>query len=148
MKYYNNNLALSGQGRKKNIFTKVIKLKSKIDYDKQMHLNWIIRKVEKGTGLTIRELKSIYSEKALFYEALKYVSTTSRCLCMALSLSRPNSCRYKTDLERRGLLAQSVDKYICRNSFDLANLLSTNQDKFDELLKSNQLKFEFSYERD
>ena len=113
-----------------------------------MHLNWIIRKVEKGTGLTIRELKSIYSEKALFYEALKYVSTTSRCLCMALSLSRPNSCRYKTDLERRGLLAQSVDKYICRNSFDLANLLSTNQDKFDELLKSNQLKFEFSYERD
>ena len=148
MKYYNNNLALSGQGRKKNVFTKVIKLKSKIDYDKQMHLNWIIRKVEKGTGLNIRELKSIYSEKALFYEALKYVSTTSRCLCMALSLSRPNCCRYKTDLERRGLLAQSVDKYICRNSFDLANLLSTNQDKFDELLKSNQLKFEFSYERD
>ena len=73
MKYYNNNLALSGQGRKKNVFTKVIKLKSKIDYDKQMHLNWIIRKVEKGTGLTIRELKSIYSERALFYEALKHV---------------------------------------------------------------------------
>ena len=32
---------------------------------------------------------------------------------------------------------------ICRIT-DLANLLSTNQDKFDELLKSNQLKFEFS----
>ena len=36
MKYYNNNLALKEQGRKKTVFTKVIRLKSKIDYDKQM----------------------------------------------------------------------------------------------------------------
>ena len=76
MKYYNNNnLALKEQGRKKTVFTKVIRLKSKIDYDKQMHLNWIVRKVEKGTGLTKQELKSIYSEKALFFEALKHVSS-------------------------------------------------------------------------
>ena len=146
MKYYNNNLALKEQGRKKTVFTKVIRLKSKLDYDKQMHLNWIVRKVEKGTGLTKWELKSIYSEKALFYEALKHVSTTSRSLCMALNLSTPNSCRYKRNLEGRGLLIQSVDKYVCRNSYDLAHVLSTNQNKFDELLKSNQLKFKFSYE--
>ena len=146
MKYYNNNLALKEQGRKKTVFTKVIRLKSKLDYDKQMHLNWIVRKVEKGTGLTKWELKSIYSEKALFYEALKHVSTTSRSLCVAFNLSRPNCCRHKKDLESRGLLIQSVDKYVCRNSYDLAHVLSTNQNKFDELLKSNQLKFEFSYE--
>ena len=147
MKYYNNNnLALKEQGRKKTVFTKVIRLKSKMDYDKQMHLNWIVRKVEKGTGLTKRELKGIYSEKALFYEALKHVSTTNRSLCKALNLSRPNCCRHKKELESRGLLIQSVDKYVCRNSYDLAHVLSTNQNKFDELLKSNQLKFEFSYE--
>jgi len=146
MKYYNNNLALKEQGRKRIVLTKVVKLKSKIDYDKQMHLKWIVRKVEKGTGLTIQELKSIHSEKSLFYEALKYVSTTSRGLCKALNLSRPNCCRHKKDLESRGLLIQSVDKYVCRNSNDLAFLLSTNSNKFDELLKSNQLKFEFSYE--
>lgn len=146
MKYYNNNLALKEQGRKKTVFTKVIRLKSKIDYDKQMHLNWIVRKVEKGTGLTKQELKSIYSEKALFFEALKHVSTTNRSLCKALNLSRPNCCRHKKELESRGLLIQSVDKYVCRNSYDLAHLISTNQNKFDELLKSNQLKFEFSYE--
>tara|TARA_R110000868_G_scaffold236485_1_gene490496 strand:+ start:794 stop:1234 length:441 start_codon:yes stop_codon:yes gene_type:complete len=146
MKYYNNNLALKEQGRKKTVFTKVIRLKSKLDYDKQMHLNWVVRKVEKGTGLTKRELKSIYSEKSLFYEALKYVSTTSRSLCVAFNLSRPNCCRHKKDLESRGLLIQSVDKYVCRNSYDLAHVLSTNQNKFDELLKSNQLKFKFSYE--
>ena len=146
MKYYNKNLALKEQGRKRTAFTKVIKLKSKIDYDKQMHLNWVVRKVEKGTGLTKQELKSIYSEKALFYEALKYVTTTNRSLCVALNLSRPNCCRYKTNFESRGLLVQTVDKYVCRNSYDLAHLLSTNQNKFDELLKSNQLKFEFSYE--
>ena len=146
MKYYNNNLALKEQGRKRTVLTKVVKLKSKIDYDKQMHLKWIVKKVEKGTGLTIQELKSIHSEKSLFYEALKYVSTTSRGLCNALNLSRPNCCRHKKDLESRGLLIQSVDKYVCRNSNDLAFLLSTNSNKFDELLKSNQLKFEFSYE--
>lgn len=147
MKYYNNNnLALKEQGRKKTVFTKVIRLKSKIDYDKQMHLKWIVRKVEKRTGLTKQELKSIYSEKALFFEALKHISTTSRSLCKALNLSRPNCCRHKKELESRGLLIQSVDKYVCRNSYDLAHLISTNQNKFDELLKSNQLKFEFSYE--
>ena len=146
MKYYNNNLALKEQGRKKTVFTKLIRLQSKIDYDKQMHLNWIVRKVEKGTGLTKRELKGIYSEKALFYEALKHVSTTNRSLCKALNLSRPNCCRHKKELESKGLLIQSVDKYVCRNSYDLAHLISTNQNKFDELLKSNQLKFEFSYE--
>ena len=147
MKYYNNNnLALKEQGRKKTVFTKVIRLKSKIDYDKQMHLKWIVRKVEKRTGLTKQELKSIYSEKALFFEALKHVSTTNRSLCKALNLSRPNCCRHKKELESRGLLIQSVDKYVCRNSYDLAHLISTNQNKFDELLKSNQLKFEFSYE--
>ena len=32
MKYYNNNLALKEQGRKKTVFTKVIRLKSKIDF--------------------------------------------------------------------------------------------------------------------
>ena len=146
MKYSNDNLALKMQVRKRTAFTKVIKLKSKIDYDKQMHLNWVVRKVEIGTGLTKQQLKNIYSEKALFYEALKHVSTTSRSLCVAFNLSRPNCCRHKKDLESRGLLIQSVDKYVCRNSYDLAHLLSTNQNKFDELLKSNQLKFEFSYE--
>ena len=62
---YNNNLALKGQGRKKTVFTKVIKLKSKIEYDKQMHLNWIIRKVEQGTGLTIRELKVFIQKEVI-----------------------------------------------------------------------------------
>jgi len=139
MKYYNNNLALKEQGSKRAAFTEAIRLKSKIDYDKQMHLNWIVRKVEKGTGLAKQELKSVYSEKALFYEALKHVSTTSRSLCKALNLSRANCCRHKKELESRGLLIQSVDKCVCKNSYNLAYLLSTNPDKYNELLKSNQL---------
>lgn len=169
MKYSKKNLASKGQDkdktaqnqiinkRKNNIMSKNNKVKSSVKksrikrvklnaqkrLDKQMHLYWIIKKVEKGTGLSIQELRIIHSEKSLFYESLKYVSTTNRSLCMALDLTIANCCRYKGEFEKAGLLVQSVDKYVCRNSGDMAHLLTTNSNKFDDLLKSNQLKFDF-----
>ena len=85
----------------------------------------------------------MYSEESLFFVALKHVTTTKKSLCKALGLNIDNCCRYKRDLEKRGLLIESVDSYTCNYSFHQAKILSTNQDKFDKLLMSNQLKFDF-----
>ena len=43
--------------------------------DKKLVLQSIVKQIEKGTGLTISELKKKYSEETLFAVALKHVTT-------------------------------------------------------------------------
>ena len=114
---------------------------------KRTHLNWVIETVEKGTGYSVNELKSIYSEEKLFFIALQHVSTTKKSLCKALGLGIDNCCRYKRDFEKKGVLVESVESVTCYYTGCTAKLLSTNPQQFDELRKSNQLKLIFKYEQ-
>lgn len=112
--------------------------------DKASVLKNIALKIEKGTGLTILELKKKYREKQLFYQALKHVTTTKKPLSIVLELPVEACCRYKCQLENAGLLLQSIKKVYCPyNPKEQAYLLSTNPNEFSELLKTNQTKFDF-----
>jgi hypothetical protein len=104
--------------------------------DKKLIVNYIISRVEKGTGFSIDRLKKRYTEEVYFYEALKYVTTTKKALCKALDINIDNACRYKRELEIKGYLFQSIDKVICPFTGFLAHLLSTNSEEFVKLQNS------------
>ena len=109
--------------------------------DKQLVLKSIINKIEKGTDLTFAELKEKYSEDKLFQIALRYATTKKKAICEALKIPIEAGCRYKRELEKRGLLVQSTDEFICPYTLHEAHLISTNELEFEGLLKtsSNQL---------
>ena len=95
--------------------------------------------VERGTGVSITELKENNSEFKVFNIALKYVTTTKKTICKALSLNIDHCCRHKRTLEKSGLLVQSLEKKRCPFSGYQAHFLSTNPSVFEELTYSNQL---------
>lgn len=105
--------------------------------DKYLALQFIVKQVEKGTGLSFSELKKQYSEEQLFYLALKHVTTTKKALCTALNIPVEAGCRYKRTLEKEGNLVQSIDEVICPFTTHPAHLISTNPKEFERLLKSN-----------
>lgn len=105
--------------------------------DKNLTLQYIIKQVEKGTGLSFSELKKQYSEEHLFTLALKYVTTTKKALCTAFNIPVEAGCRYKRTLEKDGNLVQSIDQVICPFTKHPAHLISTNPKEFERLLKSN-----------
>ena len=105
--------------------------------DKNLTLQYIIKQVEKGTGLSFLELKKQFSEEHLFSLALKHVTTTKKALCTALNIPVEAGCRYKRTLEREGNLVQSIDEVICPFTKHPAHLISTNPKEFERLLKSN-----------
>lgn len=109
---------------------------------KKLVLQSIVKQIEKGTGLTISELKKQYSEETLFAVALKHVTTTKKALCTALNIPVEAGCRYKRSLEKDGLLVQSIDEVICPFTKHSAHLISTNPKEFERLQKSksNQTK--------
>jgi hypothetical protein len=110
--------------------------------DKQLTLKLIISQVEKGTGLTIKQLKKKYNEEVLFLIGLKHVTTTKKAFCEALNIPVEAGCRYKRRYEDEGFLVQSVDEILCPLTKHLAHLISTNPNEFKRLTKStsNQTK--------
>jgi hypothetical protein len=104
---------------------------------KQFILRSIIRKVEKGIGLSYPDLKKQYSEERLFKEALKHVTTTKKALCTAFDIPIEAGCRDKRELEKCGLLVQSIDEVICPLTKFPAHLISTNPKEFERLRKTN-----------
>lgn len=107
--------------------------------DKVLVLNYIISQVEKGTGLTLLELKQQYKEEHLFYIGLKHVTTTKKAFCKAMDIPVEAGCRYKRKLEKIGHLVQSINKVVCPYTKDYAHEISTNPDEFVGLLETNQL---------
>jgi len=105
--------------------------------NKDLILQYIIEKIEKGTGLSYPELKKQYSGEKLFSLALKHVTTTKKALCTALDIPVEAGCRYKRTLEKEGNLVQSIEKVICPFTKHPAHLISTNPKEFERLLKSN-----------
>lgn len=105
--------------------------------DKHLVLQFIVKQVEKGTGLSFLELNKQYSEEHLFSLSLKHVTTTKKALCTALNIPVEAGCRYKRTLEKEGNLVQSIDEVICPFTKHPAHLISTNPKEFERLLKSN-----------
>tara|TARA_R110000851_G_scaffold315319_1_gene477740 strand:- start:5213 stop:5608 length:396 start_codon:yes stop_codon:yes gene_type:complete len=108
--------------------------------DRILYLKFIIKQVEKGTGLSFSELKNKYSEEHLFAIALKHVTTTKKALCTAFNIPIEAGCRYKRTLEKNANLVQSIDTVICPFTDNPAHLISTNTKEFEKLLKSNTIQ--------
>lgn len=121
----------------KPLNTTVNSLHKRQSKDKNLTLQYIIKQVEKGTGLSFSELKKQYSEEHLFSLALKHVTTTKKALCTAFNIPVEAGCRYKRTLEKEGNLVQSIDEVICPFTKHPAHLISTNPKEFERLLKSN-----------
>lgn len=102
-------------------------------------LHYIIRKIEKGTGLSFDELKTKYSEEQLFFEGLKHITTTKKAFCEALRIPVEAGCRYKRGLEKMNRLVQSETEVTCPYTKHKAHLISTNPNEFEKLRKTNQL---------
>ncbi|MEI6865772.1 hypothetical protein [Flavicella sp.] len=111
-----------------------------IGKDKYLNLQYIKNQIEKGTGLSLKELKNSYSEEYLFYVSLKYITTTKKALCTVLEIPIEAGCRYKRTLEKNGYLVQSIDEVVCPFTRCMAHLLTTNPKEFEKLTNSNQLK--------
>ena len=105
--------------------------------DKYLSLQFIVKQIERGTGLSLLELKKQYSEEHLFAVALMHVTTTKKALCTAIDIPIEAGCRYKRTLEKQGNLVQSIDLVICQFTKHPAHLISTNPKDFERLLKSN-----------
>jgi hypothetical protein len=105
--------------------------------DRSLTLQYIIKQVEKGTGLSLSELKKQYLEEHLFALALKHVTTTKKALCTAFNIPVEAGCRYKRTLEKEGNLVQSINQVICPFTKHPAHLISTNPKEFERLQKSN-----------
>jgi len=121
----------------KTLKTPVNSLHKRQGKDKNLILQYIIKQVKNGTGLSFSELKKQYSEEHLFSLALKHVTTTKKALCTALNIPVEAGCRYKRTLEKEGNLVQSIDEVICIFTKHPAHLISTNHNEFERLLKSN-----------
>ncbi|MBQ0732970.1 hypothetical protein [Aquimarina celericrescens] len=112
---------------------------SRRNKDKLLVLDHIKNEIEKGSGLTIKELSAKYGEEQLFYTSLKYVTTTKKALCVAIDIPVEAACRYKKHLEDRGLLVESIEVVICPYTKHYARLISTNPEEFDRLSETTQL---------
>jgi hypothetical protein len=103
--------------------------------EKRLMLKYIIKEVEKGTGLSVLELKRNYPEDYIFAIALKHITTTKKALCAALNIPIEGACRYKRSLEKDGHLVQSFEKVYCPYTKHLAHLISTDPKEFEGLLR-------------
>ena len=121
----------------KPLNTPVNSLHKRQSKDKNLTLQFIVKQVEKGTGLSFSELKKHYSEEHLFNIALQHVTTTKKALCTALNIPVEAGCRYKRTLEKEGYLVQSIDEVYCPFTKHPAHLISTNPKEFERLRKSN-----------
>lgn len=105
--------------------------------DKEKVLQYIIQRVEKGTGLSLQELHEKYSEDKVFYQGLKHVTTTKKAFCEAMGIPVEAGCWYKRKLEKSGHLVQSSKPVICPFTLHMARLISTNPEEFDKLRRSD-----------
>jgi hypothetical protein len=120
-----------------------VSLESRLGKYRRLTLKFIVKQVEKGTGLSLSDLKEIHSEERLFSVALWHVTTTKKALCMALDIPVEAGCRYKRTLEKEGYLVQSVYVVICPFTNHIAHEISTNPEEFGTLGKSNDNQLNF-----
>lgn len=103
----------------------------------ESYLQYLIKQVEKGTGLSIYELKKRYTQAKLFRVCLYHVTTTKKAISTAFDLPIENMCRIKRELEKEGILMQSIKDEVCPYTRHHARLLSTNPAEFQKLAEIN-----------
>ncbi|GAA5043029.1 hypothetical protein GCM10011506_46070 [Marivirga lumbricoides] len=101
--------------------------------DRETVIKEIIAEVEKGTGVTIAELKKHHSEDKVFFIALKHVSTTKKAITKALNIPVEGACRYKRHYEKLGLLIESFANIRCPYTSEEAKEICTNASDFERL---------------
>jgi hypothetical protein len=111
----------------------------KASKDKQKIANSIKETVLNRTGYTLPQLFKKYTEDQVFFLALKHITTTKKAICKALNINLDHACRYKRNLEKRGLLVQSAEERICPYTGYPAHFLSTNPKEFEKLQHTDQL---------
>ena len=100
----------------------------------------IVKKVEIGTGKTLKELKKIHKEEQRYRIGLNEISTTDKAICTALKIPVEAGTRYKRRLEEQSQLVSSVNELFCPFTKHKAHVLTTNPNEFENLRKTNQLK--------
>ncbi|MCI0922279.1 hypothetical protein [Sphingobacterium rhinopitheci] len=93
--------------------------------------------MEKALNKSFFQLKKENTEDRLYYLGLRYVTTTNKAICEALTIPVEAGTRYKRSLEKAGLLVQSIDGFNCPYTFHKSHLLSTNPKEFVKFQKSN-----------
>ncbi len=104
--------------------------------NKTLLSNAIVQTIEKNTGTNLLELKNELSEVDLFAFGLRFVTTTKKAYCAALGIPIEAGCRYKRQLEKSGVLVQSINKAVCPCTNHYAYALSTNPNEFERLRTS------------
>ena len=104
------------------------------------YTQYLIKKIEISTGLTFAELKAKYTQAKLFKVCLFHVTTTKKAIATAFDLPIETMCRRKRELEKSGLLVQSIKKVICPITKHPAHLISTNPKEFARLRNMNNPK--------
>lgn len=104
--------------------------------NKALLSNAIVQTIEKNTGTSLLQLKNELCEADLFELGLKYVTTTKKAYCTALGIPIEAGCRYKRQLEKSGVLVQSINKVVCPCTNHYAYVLTTNPNEFRRLRAS------------
>lgn len=105
--------------------------------DTNLKLKYILKTVEFGEKKSILQLKQELDEARLYFIGLKYVSTSNKAICEALSIPVEAGCRYKRKYEKSNLLVSSAFMICCPCTKHFVHCLSTDSSKFDELLTRN-----------
>ena len=103
--------------------------------DKQILVNFIVKTVEKETGLSLNELKRTKTQKQLYRIGLRYFTTTNKTICEALGIPIEAGTRRKRDLEKEGILKASLKRRKCPYTGHQAHFLTTNPHNYKDLLK-------------
>ena len=80
--------------------------------------------------------KGLKAQKTTIFQYLKHQSATASMVSDATGIPQKSICRYKRDLELKGVLFE-IEKKFCRITGFKAWYLTTNPDLFQQ---SNQLK--------
>ena len=76
--------------------------------------------------------KCFKAQKKTIFEFLKVHTATASMVSKATGIPQKNICRYKRDLEKSGLLAET-ERELCKATSFRAWYLTTNKDLFPQL---------------
>jgi len=113
-----------------NLFGRRYKAQSTINLS-----DFIVRTIERKEGASLYQLKRFHNQKELYRIGLYHVTTTNKAICEALKIPVEAGTRRKRNLEIDGYLMASIKKRICPFTKRPARFLTTNPNKYNELLK-------------
>ena len=105
--------------------------KTQATKEQRLYINFIRKTVLKELNFDFKTLK-MRKDEFIFNESLKVVTATKKAICVAFELNLENMCRYKRELEKKGLLIQSKKKHYCKYTGHLAHLLTTNKQELNK----------------